>query len=190
MKDDDRLDPILKKINNIHFVEESRHIAMGEALIKEFVGRVKEKFGEERLASVGEYLDEYTLHCIRSLYNPAVYRDMGMENPYEVRRQLMADPARQKFDGMLYEQATQYLPRLGLKMFEKSNVAAPKDEKLGRLEDWVKTTCRPKIEITPDTDLIESRVVTSLHLRRMSTRVVSTSAILTESTSPYTASMI
>ena len=56
MKDDKRLAPILQKINLVHFNEESRHIAMGEAVIKEWSERVTEKHGAESLARVGKYL--------------------------------------------------------------------------------------------------------------------------------------
>ena len=114
MKDDKRLAPIIRKINRIHFSEESRHIAMGEAVIKEWVDLVSSKFGPDRLTVVGKYLRDYTQYCVVSLYNPAVYRDLGVENPYEMRRRLLADPARKEFDAMLFDQGMRYMERLGL----------------------------------------------------------------------------
>lgn len=114
MKDDERLAPIIRKINRVHFSEESRHIAMGEAVIKEWTDLVSNKFGPERLADVGKYLRDYTQYCVVSLYNPAVYRDLGVENPYEMRRRLLADPARKEFDAMLFDQGMRYMERLGL----------------------------------------------------------------------------
>ena len=114
MKDDARLDPIIQKINMVHFNEESRHIAMGEAVIKEWVERVTDKYGVDRLDSVGKYLKEYAQYCVSSLYNPAVYRDLGLVDAYSIRRALLADPARQEFNEMLIDQGIRYIERLGL----------------------------------------------------------------------------
>ncbi len=114
MQRDQRLHPILQKINKIHFSEESRHLAMGEIVIRNLVNSIGEKYGRERLRDVGEYLKNFTQHCVTSFYNPAVYRDAGFDDPYEVRRRLLADPARQKFNAMLFEQGIQYFPRLGV----------------------------------------------------------------------------
>jgi acyl carrier protein len=165
MKDDARLEPILQQINRVHFVEESRHIAMGEAVIKEFVGQVSDKYGVERLDNVGEYLKAYTQHCVNSFYNPAVYRDFGADNPYEMRRELMAHPARKEFDAMLMDQGTRYLARLGLEMFSQAAAPAAEHEgRIGRLTEWIQKTCSPKVDIDPDTDLIENRIVTSLQM--------------------------
>lgn len=165
MMDDARLEPILQQINRVHFVEESRHIAMGEAVIKDFVGRVSGKYGAGRLNEVGEYLEAYTRHCVNSFYNPAVYRDFGAEDPYEMRRELMAHPARKQFDAMLMDQGTRYLGRLGLEMFAQPAASpAEPDGRIERLSNWIQTTCSPKISVDLDTDLIENRIVTSLQL--------------------------
>lgn len=116
MAEDERLAPIVRKINRVHFLEESRHIAMGEALIRKLVEAVAEKFGAERLADVGAYLSDYARYCVTSFYNPSVYRDAGLAEPYELRRQLLDDPARRAFNDMLFEQGTQYFPRLGVSL--------------------------------------------------------------------------
>jgi hypothetical protein len=87
---------------------------MGEIVIRDLVNAIGEKYGEERLREVGEYLNNYTQYCINSLYNPAVYRDAGLDEPYEIRRRLLADPARQEINAAVFKQGMQYFPRLGI----------------------------------------------------------------------------
>ncbi len=95
-------------------MEESRHLAMGEGIIKELSDAICEKYGEDRLGQVGKYLQDYTDYCVRNLYNPSVYRDAGIDDPYGVRRRLLKDPSRIEFNNMITEQAMKHFYRLGV----------------------------------------------------------------------------
>lgn len=101
MMKDKRLDPILQDINKMHFSEESRHLAMGQEMIRVLGDRVRESDTAESMAEIRRGLDGYATLCVNSFYSPSAYRDAGIDEPYALRRKLLAHPARQKFNETL-----------------------------------------------------------------------------------------
>ncbi|MGF1608807.1 MAG: diiron oxygenase [Kiloniellales bacterium] len=101
MMKDGRLDPILQGINKMHFSEESRHLAMGQEMIRVLGKRVRESDAAPTMAEIRRSLDDYATLCVNSFYNPAAYRDAGIAEPYAFRRKLLAHPARRKFNEAL-----------------------------------------------------------------------------------------
>jgi len=116
MMKDDRLAVILKDINRMHFTEESRHLAMGHELIRTMGRTLRNSVGHEELADIETYLRDYAKFCVDSFYNPAMYRDAGIDEPYKFRRELMADQGRQEINQSIVSNA--------LRPFENLNIFA------------------------------------------------------------------
>jgi hypothetical protein len=94
MGKDESLHPCIRQINNVHHRDETRHLAFGREIVKILFARVRESATAIQLAEIEEYVARFTRVCLNSLYNPAVYKDAGIPEPYELRRRLLADPMR------------------------------------------------------------------------------------------------
>lgn len=111
MRDDERLHPIIRQISRVHHQDESRHLAMGREIVKVLHGELHRKYPLERLQEVASYLKGYMKASIESLYNPAVYRDAGIEAAYELRRRLLSDAARQSFHERVLSRTVNFFER-------------------------------------------------------------------------------
>ncbi len=67
---------------------------------------------------LARYLDAYLDHSIRSLYNPAVYRDAGLANPLELRRRLLEHPQRKCAHDRIINRTHKFLERSGIAVQE------------------------------------------------------------------------
>ena len=97
MMADENLPPIVRQINRFHHEDENRHIAMGQRVVAAMYERITEKHPEEMLRKVANYLRRYAEFYLQSFYNPSAYRDAGLSEPYELRRELLRDPSREEF---------------------------------------------------------------------------------------------
>lgn len=97
MAKDPRLPGNVRKLNDVHHQDESRHLSMGHVLLAALHKRVQQTSGAEEVASLERYLKQYMLTSMESFYNPAVYADAGLGNGYRLRRRLLAHPARKQF---------------------------------------------------------------------------------------------
>lgn len=114
MADDERLPAIVRCINQQHHQDESRHIAFGRRLVNHLFAEVGRVDGDGRLVTeVGEYCRRFLIAMIQSLYNPAMYAAAGIDQPFEFRRALLADPGRQPYHQHLVESTVKHLDRIG-----------------------------------------------------------------------------
>src|SRR5258705_3054982 len=93
MMTDERLPPLVRKINRVHHDDESRHIAMGRRVVASMYEEVAKKYPRETRRKIEDYIRRYTDFFLQSFYNPSVYRDAGFKEPYELRRALIEDPS-------------------------------------------------------------------------------------------------
>jgi hypothetical protein len=93
MAGDGRLHPTIRKVNQVHHQDESRHIAFGRRLVAMLHADLRERLDDEELATLEDYLKRYMRGSVGSLCEPGVYRDAGIPEPYAVRRRVLADPA-------------------------------------------------------------------------------------------------
>jgi para-aminobenzoate N-oxygenase AurF len=93
---DESLHPIIRQVNSIHHQDESRHIAFGREIVKMLFDGIKTRHSAERLKEIDDYLSRYLQASIQSLYNPSVYKDAGLADPYKVRTALLEDPGRKE----------------------------------------------------------------------------------------------
>jgi hypothetical protein len=92
MSKDERLEPIARRINAIHHLEETRHLAFGRAIAAELFDRHAPRWSAATRSSVAEYLAGYLRATWKEYWNPDVYADAGLPEPYEVARAAFEHP--------------------------------------------------------------------------------------------------
>jgi len=97
MMADERLPPIVRQINRVHHEDEGRHIAMGRRVVAAMYERIVRKYPEETRRQIESSLGRYAEFHLQSFYNPAAYRDAGLNDPYGLRRVLLQDSSRKEF---------------------------------------------------------------------------------------------
>jgi len=90
MAADERLVPIVRRIHLLHHKEEQRHLVFGRQYLSELFARHAPEWSAAVLAGLRETLDQYLAATWREYYNPEVYRDAGLADPYELARQAFA----------------------------------------------------------------------------------------------------
>ena len=90
MAADERLAPIVRTINQTHHVDEARHIHFGRAYLKQLWDRFSPTWTEEQRQAFRTWLIDYINASWRDFYNPSVYRDAGIADPYGVREMALA----------------------------------------------------------------------------------------------------
>ncbi len=93
MAKDDRLHPLVREINRRHHEDESRHLAFGRLVVEDLWQRHAPRWTDEVRAAVPAYLAAYLDATWREYYNPDVYRDAGIAEPYRVAREAFVHPA-------------------------------------------------------------------------------------------------
>jgi hypothetical protein len=78
MAKDERLPQIVRDINRIHHLDESRHLAFGRRIVKELFDRHSPGWPPGTLKRVQRYLSDYIESFWRDLFNFRVYRDAGL----------------------------------------------------------------------------------------------------------------
>ena len=114
MGKDERLHPIIQQVNRIHHQDESRHIAFGREIVRKLHDYIVEHEPAEKVKEAEEYVRRYLVASVQSLYNPAVYKDAGLPEPYKLRSALLADPARRESDRQILKRTTDYMSRNGI----------------------------------------------------------------------------
>lgn len=109
MSRDERLPTIVRRINHVHHVEESRHLAFGRAIVKELFERHSPSWSEETLYGVREYLKNYMTATWKDYYNPDVYRDAGLDDPMAIREEAFDDPRCQEHRNNMAQKCMRYL---------------------------------------------------------------------------------
>jgi len=95
MGHDERLEPIVQDVNKFHHRDEARHIVFGRQLLRELFAEYAPKWPEDTLPGLRRWLSDYLRSSWNDFYNPAVYRDAGIPDPYEARKEaLEAEPCR------------------------------------------------------------------------------------------------
>lgn len=118
---DERVSPFVRLIHRIHHDDESRHITFGRALlaqIKEIAFSASSP--DEREAAV-LHLRRYVQISIEALYQPAMYRDTGLQAGVSMRRALLDHPFRREHHATaLLKRPLKFMSDIGIHLQEKS----------------------------------------------------------------------
>ncbi len=93
MAKDGRLHPLVCEINRRHHEDESRHLAFGRLVVEDLWQRHAPRWSPETRAGVRHYMAAYVEATWREYYNPDVYRDAQLAEPYQVARDAFLAPA-------------------------------------------------------------------------------------------------
>ena len=85
MGHDERLPQIVRDVNWTHHVDEARHVHFGRCYLRELWEKTTPAWSAEELASFRGWLVDYLNATWRDFYNPSVYRDAGIPDPYGAR---------------------------------------------------------------------------------------------------------
>lgn len=111
---DDTLVPVVRELNQAHHDDEWRHIVMGRKLVDQYYRPLRDRGDQALLGSLDEYLRQYLVTSVQSLYNPVVYRDAGLADPYGLRARVLAHPARTEHHQAFLRGITGFLQSNGM----------------------------------------------------------------------------
>jgi hypothetical protein len=89
---DDSIEPIVRRLNWVHHRDESRHLGFGRRHLTELVERWLPTWSDETRAGFSEWLGQYIKSSWNDFYNPSMYKDAGLDSPYQVRKMALAHP--------------------------------------------------------------------------------------------------
>jgi hypothetical protein len=85
MSRDERLVPLARQINLLHHRDEARHLVFGRQLVRDLFAVHAPRWSDETRLRVCDYLKGYLTSAWKEYYNPDVYRDAGLEDPFEIQ---------------------------------------------------------------------------------------------------------
>lgn len=92
MKKDERIHPLVQQVNDYHQKDEARHLTFGRAWTAELFRQHAASWDSATLAGFQKWLATYLRSTWADFYNPAVYKDAGLDDPYEIRQMALAHP--------------------------------------------------------------------------------------------------
>lgn len=114
MAKDGRLHPLVCEINRRHHEDESRHLAFGRLVVEDLWNRHAPTWSEDTRAGVRSYMAAYVEATWREYYNPDVYRDACLAEPYQLAREAFASPAARSRRREVERRCVRILTEIGL----------------------------------------------------------------------------
>jgi len=114
MAQDERLDPTIRKVNEVHHHDESRHIAFGRQMVAMLHEDLRQRIDGTGLRTLETYLKQYMRSSVDGLCEPLVYRDAGIPEPYAVRRRVLADPAHPAYVERILKRSISFMTSTGI----------------------------------------------------------------------------
>ena len=93
MARDERLVPVARRINANHHAEETRHLVFGRRIVAELWRRSAGRWSPEVVDGIRAHIEAFVTATWREYYNPDVYRDAGVAEPWAVARRAWDHPA-------------------------------------------------------------------------------------------------
>jgi len=109
MSKDDRLPPVVRKINLLHHQDETRHLVFGRMIVKQLWEELAPTLPAERIAEIRDYTATYLQTTWREYYNPDVYRDAGLAEPYKVYQAALASEVTRAHRRKISEKCVRFL---------------------------------------------------------------------------------
>jgi hypothetical protein len=86
MSKDETLSDLERQIHRQHHIDESRHLSFGREIAKFlFEKHRRSDWNKDTFKGIQNYLSNYIVATWGEYYNPEVYADAGIENPYDLR---------------------------------------------------------------------------------------------------------
>lgn len=84
MSTDETLEAITRQINLVHHLEEARHLVFGRQIVEYLFEKYSPSWSEKVRRNIQEYLAAYIVTTWKEYYNPDVYTDAGLPEPYDL----------------------------------------------------------------------------------------------------------
>jgi P-aminobenzoate N-oxygenase AurF len=114
MAQDENLDPTIRKVNEVHHHDESRHIAFGRKIVAMLHEDLKQRIGESELRTLEAYLKRYMRSSVDGICEPGVYKDAGIAEPYALRRAVLSDPAYPAYIQRVLKRSVSFMTNAGI----------------------------------------------------------------------------
>ncbi|MFC5724223.1 diiron oxygenase [Streptomyces gamaensis] len=111
---DARLHPLARFINHNHHVEEARHLVFGRRLVTALWEACAPSWDSDTVAGVRDHLREYVTASWREYYNPDVYADAGLDDPWGVAESAWSAPAQREHRRAVSQRVMDFLTTTGI----------------------------------------------------------------------------
>ncbi len=111
---DDRCDPLVRDISRVHHLDEARHLSFDRAYLTELAAEHLPAWEAETLSKLQDWLAGFMRVYWFTFYNPAAYRDAGIDEPYEVQKIAMASPAQKELRQTVSQNIGKFFLKIGL----------------------------------------------------------------------------
>ena len=114
MATDQRLNPVVRWINENHHREERRHLAFGRHRVKELFAQGQQRWSPANIDDIRASLSGYLRALWLPLYNPEVLVDAGLPDPYLLAGRAYRSPAARAQRERLSRRSVGFLVRAGI----------------------------------------------------------------------------
>lgn len=111
---DERVDALAREINRNHHEDEVRHLAFGRVILQDLFKTYSVKWSQQTLAGIREYIRNYYLTTWREYYNPDIYVDAKIENPYELAERVFESETAKAHRARASRNSLLYLKKCGI----------------------------------------------------------------------------
>jgi hypothetical protein len=111
---DESIEPLTRTIHRLHHEDEARHLAFGRRQVRRLFERHAPGWDAATLARVRSYLVDYLKMTWAQYYNPDVYRDAGVPEPYRVRESALSHPDRRAHRDLVSRNCLRHLRESGI----------------------------------------------------------------------------
>lgn len=111
---DERLCSLARDIHRNHHEDEVRHLAFGRVLLKDLFQTHSPSWSAETLQGVRDYIHAYYVTTWREYYNPDIYVDAGLQNPYDLASEIFDSEKAREHRRRASHAGLQYLKKCGI----------------------------------------------------------------------------
>ncbi len=119
---DKRLHPLAQFINAAHHADESRHLVFNRAVVRAIWESYAPRWDEETLSSIRAHLSQFFITTWREYYNPDVYADCGLNDPWRLADDAWASPRQRAHRRSVSAKCHRFLMSIGLLLEEPADV--------------------------------------------------------------------
>jgi len=114
MSKDMRLAPLVRRINLLHHLDEARHLAFGHLFVQQMFQEYRHQWSDATLQALRDYLSNYLVATWNEYFNPEVYRDAGLDDPYGLKERAFHQPWARAHRREVTENCIRYLLSTGI----------------------------------------------------------------------------
>jgi hypothetical protein len=111
---DEMVHPLVREINRNHHEDEVRHLAFGRVVLADLFQKFSPKWSPVILQGIRDYIQSYYISTWREYYNPDIYVDAGLAEPYELAQRVFESALAKDHRTRVSRTSLQYLKKIGI----------------------------------------------------------------------------